>query len=159
MISAFNLFSVVIGPSSSHTVGPMRPARRFAVEACDLGTALAHGSRALTGKGHGTAPAMIAGLHGDAPETVDAKALVQLAERTGHDRRIRLLGRRPVGFDPAVDIRYARGRTRHGHANALRLTALDLNDTHQQSALTGEPCNAPPPAGSHDSSWNSPRWS
>lgn len=78
-ISIFDLFSIGIGPSSSHTVGPMRAARLFAEEAARLKPARLtielFGSLAYTGKGHGTDGALAAGLEGEAPATVDPAAI------------------------------------------------------------------------------------
>ncbi|MDJ0921380.1 MAG: L-serine ammonia-lyase [Henriciella sp.] len=112
MLSILQVFRVGIGPSSSHTVGPIRIARRFLSE-CDQAGLLdrieqikvhLQGSLALTGIGHGTPRAVLLGLLGLDPETLDIQmadaAIVQI-EQT---RRLALLGRRDIGFDPATDI-------------------------------------------------------
>src|SRR5579875_3036044 len=107
-VSAFELFSVGIGPSSSHTVGPMRAARRFAELLADEGLldrveavrVELLGSLALTGAGHGTDRAVLMGLEGEAPETIDVESITDRVERIGNERELALLGRRPIRFDP-----------------------------------------------------------
>ena len=132
-ISVFDLFKIGVGPSSSHTVGPMVAGRRFvellaargslgnvARVRCDL-----YGSLALTGKGHGTDVALIAGLAGEQPEHTSSeriKALVAAAQAT---RRIALLGRHETGFDPAADIRFHQRSRQPFHTNALAFEAID----------------------------------
>ena len=78
-VSVFDIFKIGIGPSSSHTVGPMKAARAFAAAASDVGAAryrvTLHGSLAWTGKGHGTDAAILLGLAGHDPETIDPDAI------------------------------------------------------------------------------------
>src|SRR5579872_7220011 len=107
-VSVFDLFSVGIGPSSSHTVGPMRAARQF-VEGLDEAGALdrvarlqvdLYGSLALTGRAHGTHAAVLMGLEGERPETVDVDTVQARVERIGEEHELRLLGRHTIAFDP-----------------------------------------------------------
>ena len=101
MTSLFDLFKIGIGPSSSHTVGPMRAARRFAVEleAAGLLQATArvmvelYGSLALTGHGHGTDRAILLGLSGEQPDKVDPAAIDGIVEKIRDEHALRLLGK------------------------------------------------------------------
>jgi L-serine dehydratase len=105
-ISVFDLFSVGIGPSSSHTVGPMRAARIFAVGLADDGLlsevasvrAELFGSLGATGYGHGSGPAVLLGLEGEQPETVDTGTVAGRVGEITSARRLRLLGRHEVDF-------------------------------------------------------------
>ena len=122
----FDLFRIGIGPSSSHTVGPMVAACRFAsglppglVQGITVDL---HGSLALTGRGHGTDVAVILGLIGERPDRVDPDDVPKLVGRVRQDRSLRLPDGRVVGFDPATDIRFVRDMLPR-HPNALRLTA------------------------------------
>ncbi|WP_454111577.1 L-serine ammonia-lyase, iron-sulfur-dependent, subunit alpha [Microbacterium aurum] len=136
-VSAFELFSIGVGPSSSHTVGPLRAARAFARRAADAaggagGAAGAiarlectlYGSLGATGIGHGTPDAVVAGLQGHEPETVDP-ADVRAAWTAWSDGDALLLdGRIPVPFARA-DISFAPRTRLPGHPNAMTLRALD----------------------------------
>ena len=139
-VSAFELFSIGVGPSSSHTVGPLRAARAFARRAADAarGAAAAggaagaiarlectlYGSLGATGIGHGTPDAVVAGLQGHEPETVDP-ADVRAAWTAWSDGDALLLdGRIPVPFARA-DISFAPRTRLPGHPNAMTLRALD----------------------------------
>ncbi len=132
-ISIADLFTIGIGPSSSHTIGPMRAAHRFAqaVQAKGLEqsvTALRielFGSLALTGKGHATDAAVILGLSGWEPEQVDpaqAPALVAEVRRSG---ALMLGARKRVAFAELSDLQYHMGEFLPAHPNGLRFTALD----------------------------------
>ncbi|MEE4417761.1 L-serine ammonia-lyase [Streptomyces bugieae] len=128
MISAFDLFSVGIGPSSSHTVAPMRAARLFATALA--GAALLnrvesvrielYGSLSATGSGHGTDKAVLLGLLGEEPATVDVRTADERVRRLTEDRRIPLLGVRPADYELVL---HARALPRH--PNALTFTACD----------------------------------
>jgi L-serine dehydratase len=134
MISVFDLFKIGIGPSSSHTVGPMRAAHLF-TEGLRAGGPLAHvarlrvtlyGSLAWTGKGHATDKAVILGLAGERPETVDpdhADALVAAIAASG---TLRLAGRE-IPFAPAEDILFDRDTPPPRHPNTLAFEALDAS--------------------------------
>ena len=136
--SLFELFKIGIGPSSSHTVGPMRAALRFVreLEAAGLLTRTAqmtvdlYGSLALTGMGHGTDRAVLLGLMGEAPATVDpAQVDAKIAEVRATER-LRLGGRVEIGFEEASDLRFRRAQMypEEGmvtHPNGMRFAALD----------------------------------
>ena len=130
-LSVFDLFKIGIGPSSSHTMGPMVAAARFldTLRASPFTTAglraSLHGSLAFTGVGHGTDRAVMLGLAGFTPEDFDAAAAeATLADlrRSGH---LAPPGLGPLGFDPAHDLVFDYGPALPGHANGLILTATD----------------------------------
>jgi len=131
--SVFDLFKIGIGPSSSHTVGPMRAARQFV---CDLESAdlLANtariktelfGSLALTGLGHATDRAILLGLAGEKPETVDPASIEQLVLQIRTDQRITLLAKYPVRLVEALDLLFLTRETLPGHPNAMRFSAFN----------------------------------
>ncbi|GAB2523861.1 L-serine ammonia-lyase [Nocardiopsis aegyptia] len=134
-ISVFDLFKIGIGPSSSHTVGPMKAARTFAGRLREEGLldATAHvraelyGSLALTGKGHGSDTAVILGLMGHTPEHVDVDAVPGLVRRVREERSLELGGPDgpKVAFDPAVDVDFRRKESLPDHPNGMRFVALD----------------------------------
>jgi L-serine dehydratase len=129
MISAFELFKIGIGPSSSHTVGPMKAAAAFATAVAPLAVARVRadlfGSLAWTGEGHGTGRAVVLGLAGEAPDTVDPDRAGTIAEAAGRDRQIWLAGRHVIAFDPATDIVFDRLSPTPAHPNTLAFTAFD----------------------------------
>lgn len=143
MLSVLDLFRVGIGPSSSHTVGPMRIARVFLQKLRGLGLldqviTLAielQGSLALTGKGHRTAEALTLGLLGFAPETLDPDDGESAVARVKHERRIQLDGEREIAFDPHTDIVYAYQRVSNLHPNGLIMQALagDGSAIHEET--------------------------
>src|SRR5512146_2623433 len=102
-VSVFDLFKIGIGPSSSHTVGPMRAARLFAarldhedlLSRCSRVVATLYGSLGATGKGHGSDKAVLLGLAGHEPDTVDVDAIPALLEAMRAARRLPLLGTQP----------------------------------------------------------------
>jgi L-serine dehydratase len=131
--SAFSLFKIGIGPSSSHTVGPMIAARRFTQELDQRGllaptmrvvTEL-YGSLALTGKGHASDTAVILGLAGEIPAEVDAQAVPMLLASLQSERQLHLLGRHPVTFDRDSDILFHQRQRQPFHSNAMAFSALD----------------------------------
>ncbi len=132
-ISAFEIFKVGIGPSSSHTVGPMRAARRFALRLSDEGLlervstvrAELFGSLGFTGKGHGSDIALILGLEGEEPQLVDPDIIPQRVGKVTEEGRLSLLGTRPVAFKPAESIIFHRREKLPLHSNGMRFTALD----------------------------------
>ena len=132
-ISIFDLFTIGIGPSSSHTVGPMRAARRFAqrLEREALLSQLARlrielfGSLAMTGKGHGTDRAVILGLEGETPEEVDPAWMPRRVAEIRAEGRLRLLGLREVPFDEKEDLISNRKQLLPLHSNGMQFTALD----------------------------------
>jgi L-serine dehydratase len=132
-ISVFDLFTIGIGPSSSHTVGPMRAARKFvqrlagegALERVAQVRTELYGSLALTGKGHGTDRAILIGLEGETPEGVDPD---WMPERVGQIRatgRIALFGRHEIPFDEKRDLIFNRKELLPLHSNGMRFQALD----------------------------------
>ncbi len=131
-ISTFELFKIGIGPSSSHTVGPMRAAKMFVDShlAENLLDRVAKvevqlfGSLGATGKGHGTDKAVIGGLAGWEPETADPHKLMQLHRDTGETKRLLLNGTQELVFDPAVHMRFS-GKVVGLHANAMQLHSFD----------------------------------
>ncbi len=132
MTSLFDLFKIGIGPSSSHTVGPMRAARRFAVEMEEAGllattTRVAvelYGSLALTGHGHGTDRAVLLGLLGEQPDRIDPAAIDGIVQKVRADHAFTLLGQRTVRFVEAEDLLWHRAETLPGHPNGMRYTAF-----------------------------------
>jgi L-serine dehydratase len=132
-ISVFDLFTIGIGPSSSHTVGPMRAARRFATaleEAGKLaGTARVraelYGSLAMTGKGHGTDRAVLMGLEGETPEGIDPDRVNPRVDEIRTGERIALLGRQEIEFHEKADLIFNRKELLPLHSNGMRFTAFD----------------------------------
>ena len=132
-VSVFDLFRIGIGPSSSHTVGPMRAARLFAARLAHEGRLGAtrrvvvdlYGSLGATGKGHGSDKAVLLGLAGHEPETVDVDAIPALLAAMRAAGRLSLLGRHPVELHEPADLRFHRRESLPFHANGLRFTALD----------------------------------
>ncbi|MEV5176087.1 L-serine ammonia-lyase [Streptomyces flaveolus] len=134
-ISVFDLFSIGIGPSSSHTVGPMRAARMFARRLRNeglLGRAAAvrtelYGSLGATGHGHGTPKAVLLGLTGDSPRTVDVETADARVEAIRSEGRIRLLGEHEIAFDFDRDLVLHRRKALPYHANGMTLWAYDAD--------------------------------
>ena len=128
MISVFDLFKVGIGPSSSHTVGPMRAAASFAARAARLAparvTVTLYGSLAWTGHGHATDRAVVLGIAGEAPDTVDPdRADAILAAVASGPGPLPLGGGRPVPFSWQQDIVFDRETQPPRHPNTLRFAA------------------------------------
>jgi L-serine dehydratase len=134
-ISVFDIFKIGIGPSSSHTVGPMRAAKRFAerLEADgQLATTAAvkvelFGSLGHTGKGHGSDKAVILGLEGDDPATVDVDSVAGRVARNASTKQLRLLGKHEAALDPDGQLVFHRREKLPLHANGMRFTALDAS--------------------------------
>ena len=131
-LSVFDIFKVGIGPSSSHTMGPMRAARAFVVELKRAGLLEAtqeiavrlYGSLALTGAGHGTDRAILAGLEGAEPETVDPDSIEPLLQRIRSSGRIRLLGEHEIAFDEPMQLLFMYHERLPRHSNGMRFSAL-----------------------------------
>jgi L-serine dehydratase len=136
-LSVFDIFKIGIGPSSSHTVGPMKAARRFAeaLESEGLFERVAsvsvelYGSLAHTGKGHGTDVAVQLGLEGESPDDTDVDAVPARIARIAAERRVRLLGRREVEFRPAEHVVFLRRKSLPVHPNGMRFVAADASST------------------------------
>ena len=131
-LSVFDIFKVGIGPSSSHTMGPMRAARDFALglerdgllTQTDQIAVRLYGSLALTGAGHGTDRAVLAGLEGAEPETVDPDSIDPLLQRIRSSGRIKLLGRHEIAFDEPMQLLFMYHERLPRHSNGMRFTAL-----------------------------------
>jgi L-serine dehydratase len=132
-VSVFDLFKIGIGPSSSHTVGPMRAARIFALRLAHDGLlertarvqVLLYGSLGATGKGHGSDKAVLLGLAGHEPDTVDVDAIPALLDAIRTGSRLTLAGGRVVAFDEKADLVFHRRETLPFHANGMRCIAFD----------------------------------
>jgi len=133
MISVFELFSIGIGPSSSHTVGPMRAAFRFVKHLKDhqLLSKVSHvktelfGSLGQTGIGHGTGKAVILGLGGYEPETIDPEIVDDFLEQVESEQSIALMGEQPTPFPNKGAIIFHRRKSLPTHANAMEIVAYD----------------------------------
>jgi L-serine dehydratase len=132
-VSVFDLFKIGIGPSSSHTVGPMRAARLFALRLEQEGKLATtarvcsqlYGSLGATGKGHGTDKAVLMGLTGQEPDTVDVEQIGSALKRIREAQRFALLGTHEIGFVEKTDLIFYRREALPFHANGMRFTAFD----------------------------------
>ncbi len=130
-ISVFDLFSVGIGPSSSHTVGPMRAAQMFVESLAQTDhppagvRAELFGSLGATGHGHGSVGAVVLGLLGERPESVDVDAAPALVERVRSERRLRLPTGAEIDFDVDRDVVLHRKKSLPLHPNGMHFVALD----------------------------------
>jgi L-serine dehydratase len=130
-ISIFDIFKIGIGPSSSHTVGPMKAALAFIRNLGDVSVVVAgievtlYGSLAFTGRGHGTHDAVILGLAGEDPETVDPAATGSLLGAIRADRVLSVPGIGPIDFDPERQIVFNFDEELPRHTNGMRFRALD----------------------------------
>ncbi|HEX7991376.1 MAG TPA: L-serine ammonia-lyase [Stenotrophomonas sp.] len=136
-VSTFDLFKIGIGPSSSHTVGPMRAAERFVHRwLLDPGQlqntvrirAEVFGSLALTGRGHGTDKAVLLGLEGHRPNQIDRDIIPATLERIRSSKRINLMGQREIAFDEKRDLAMNKRQKLPYHTNGMRFTAYDADD-------------------------------
>jgi len=135
-VSVFDLFKIGIGPSSSHTVGPMRAAARFAgkwlrdsgkLDRVARVRAELFGSLALTGRGHGTDKAVLMGLEGHFPNEIDPDLIPKALERIRVGKELVLLGTRPIGFDEKTDLIFNKRQKLPFHSNGMRFTAYDAD--------------------------------
>jgi len=132
-LSAFDLYSVGIGPSSSHTVGPMRAAKTFAARLVEAGLladvvrvrAELFGSLGATGHGHGSPKAVVLGLEGEDPATTDTDLADLRLDRLREEGVLLLAGSRPVPFDLAEDLVMHRRRSLPAHPNGMTFAAYD----------------------------------
>lgn len=131
-LSVFDLFTIGIGPSSSHTVGPMRAAYSF-VATLDAEQLLPdvhalrvelYGSLGATGRGHGTHKAVVLGLQGELPESVDVDSIEARMDAVASSSSILLGGQRRLGFDLKNDLIFEKRKSLPGHPNGMRFTAL-----------------------------------
>jgi L-serine dehydratase len=134
-LSVFDIFKIGIGPSSSHTMGPMNAARAF-VQLLEDRAVLAsttqvsaqlYGSLALTGRGHCTDRAVLLGLEGLAPDTIDPAVIEPTLQRIRSRGRIRLAGRHEIGFDEPLNVLFHVDQVLPGHSNGMRFTAQDAD--------------------------------
>jgi L-serine dehydratase len=131
--STFDLFKIGVGPSSSHTMGPMTAACRFVeglreagklARTAKVGVDL-YGSLALTGKGHASDRAILLGLSGERPDRIDPDAAEATVARIRESGRLRLGGEHEIAFDEAADLRFLQRERLPHHSNGMRFTALD----------------------------------
>ena len=132
-VSVFDLFKIGIGPSSSHTVGPMRAAARFVsrwleeagqLEQCARLRVELFGSLALTGRGHGSDKAVLMGLEGHWPDRIDPDLIPEALARIRGEKQLRLLGRHPIAFDEKSDLVFNKRQKLPFHSNGMRFIAF-----------------------------------
>lgn len=136
-LSVLDVFKVGIGPSSSHTVGPMVAALRFIKNVRNLNNVSEvekiqislHGSLAFTGKGHGSDNAIILGLLGESPETLDPNSITQMVKKAQKYKSINISKTQKICFDPLSDIIFDYEENLPGHANAMRFIAFGKDNT------------------------------
>jgi L-serine dehydratase len=135
-VSTFDLFKIGIGPSSSHTVGPMRAAARFvdkwlrqagALDRVARVRAEVYGSLALTGRGHGTDKAVLMGLEGNLPNAIDPDLIPPALARIRAAKRIRLGGSHEIDFDEKTDLVMNKRQKLPHHTNGMRFAAYDAD--------------------------------
>ena len=142
-LSIFDLFKIGIGPSSSHTVGPMWAANRFLLELETHGhlDAVArvetrlYGSLALTGWGHATDKAVILGLAGEVPDKVDADMADEIVETARSSGRLKLFGRRDIAFDADADLLFQMGEILPLHPNGMAFSAFDASGALRHESI------------------------
>jgi L-serine dehydratase len=135
-VSVFDLFKIGIGPSSSHTVGPMRAACRFVHRLDERGLLLRtvrlrgelFGSLAHTGRGHGTDKALLIGFEGSEPDNCDPDQIPTTLARIRSSRRLDLLGRHAIAFDEKTDLVFNKRQKLPYHSNGMRFCAYDEHD-------------------------------
>jgi L-serine dehydratase len=135
-VSTFDLFKIGIGPSSSHTVGPMRAAARFVerwlveegqLAACFRIKVELFGSLALTGKGHGSDKAVLLGLEGQWPNQIDPDAIEPMLARIRKDKNLRLSPEHSIAFDEKTDLVFNKRQKLPFHSNGMRFTAFTVD--------------------------------
>lgn len=132
-LSVFDIFKIGIGPSSSHTMGPMNAARDFVellaarqlLGRTNQVSAQLYGSLALTGRGHCTDRAVLLGLEGLRPDSVDPKVIEPTLKRIRDSGRINLLGKHEIAFDEPLNLLFHTDQVLPGHSNGMRFTAHD----------------------------------
>lgn len=142
-ISLFDLFSIGIGPSSSHTVGPMLAANEFLALLKQQGLFSEtqriqielYGSLALTGKGHGTDKAILNGLEGKLPDTVDPLSMVPRMQEIQNDQTLMLGGIKAIPYHENEDFLFHQKEQLPKHTNGMRFTAFDAQKNKQISEV------------------------
>ena len=142
-LSVFDLFSVGMGPSSSHTVGPMRAAHLFSSALSDAGLLpkVAHirielfGSLGATGRGHGSPKAIMLGLAGETPETVDVEGIEVWLATIRKSGELAVLGTHTISFTEKRDLIFSRSRTLPYHSNGMQFVALDAQQQSIHSRI------------------------
>ena len=136
-LSVFDLFKIGIGPSSSHTVGPMRAARQFAVRLRDTRlldkvariSVTLYGSLGATGKGHGSDKAILLGLSGHEPDSVDVDAIAGIVQQIRSTQTLTVLGAHALAFDERRDLTFNHKDTLPLHSNGMHFIAYDAEGT------------------------------
>lgn len=134
-VSVLEIFKVGIGPSSSHTVGPMRAARMFSLALAEQGVMTSvtrvlsemFGSLGATGKGHGTDSAVLLGLSGHEPDTVDVDQVPAILEGIRGSSSLLLQGAHRIALDEEADLMLSGLQTLAFHSNGMRFTAFDAS--------------------------------
>lgn len=142
-ISAFDLFTIGIGPSSSHTIGPMRAAKWFVDGLEEQGVlddvrrikVELYGSLGATGKGHGSDKAVLLGLKGDMPETVDVDTVTEQLEQIRSSKTILLNRRHSIAIDELHDLIMHRRETLEHHSNGMKFVGYDSDGKQLQSKI------------------------
>ena len=133
LLSIFDLFKIGIGPSSSHTVGPVVAANRFLAELKEAGQFDAtasvkvslYGSLAMTGEGHATDVAVMIGLMGEKPDTVDPDMVPVYVQQIKENCQLNLAGEKNIPFDPQQHLPFCFGESLPKHPNGMRFQAFD----------------------------------
>lgn len=136
MFSVLDMFTIGVGPSSSHTVGPMCAAQAFASSLAQSGAlertarvrVVLYGSLSLTGLGHGTDRAVLAGLEGHLPVDVDTDYVMVVREHCTDSHQLNLAGTRAVSYDDARDMVFDRWHRLAPHPNGMRFQAFDAHN-------------------------------
>ena len=136
-VSVFDLFKIGIGPSSSHTVGPMKAAcgfvrrleRQGQLEATARLQASLYGSLAHTGRGHGTDKAVMLGLKGELPDRIDPDRIDPMLESIRGSKTVRLLDRHAIAFDERTDLLFRKREKLPHHPNGMQFEAFDAGGT------------------------------
>jgi len=133
-ISIFDIFKIGVGPSSSHTMGPMKAANAFAEKIVATGLRVdkirvtVYGSLAYTGKGHATDSAILLGLSGSVPETIDPEATEARLRKIHEEKSVHVPGVGAVPFDPELDLIFEYKETLPRHTNGMRFVAYTDSD-------------------------------
>ncbi len=141
--SVFDLFKIGVGPSSSHTMGPMTAACRFVetlaekamLDGVERVETNLYGSLALTGKGHATDRAVLIGLTGKRPDSLCPDEADEIVNRVRGAGRLLLAGRRSIAFDEARDLRFLQRERLPHHSNGMRFTALAADGTALETKI------------------------